>query len=258
MTSTHEIKYNTDSKKIAGILNEEGKILVVTLENNSVFEYVNGEKSNKIIIVHFNYNNKVVSQAFYECQEELKGTWLPFDGIKANVDEGNVFYQYLDKEAFHTNLYPFGDESLMMVSYLLGGGIWCNKTLKYREMLKVDERISYLANFDTVKVNFNDSLYINHFINYSISRNYYNKHPNSAFRPKSPKWISSQKEIKNEQKLFSAFDFSSKMNNSYQIEYTPPLFEEKTQLSDYKDFYETINNSIIKVSDSSFKFCSIL
>lgn len=257
MTSIHEIKYNTTDKNFLEILNND-KISIITLNNNTLYEYVNGESSNKILVVHFKYNNKIVSQAFYLCMKEFKGTWLPFDGVKANADKNNVFYQYLDNEAFKTDLYPFGDKKLMYVSYILGGGVWCNKNLKFRDLLNVEERISYLNDFQTIEVNFNDSLYINHFINYSISRNYYDKHPISSFRPKSPVWISSHKNIKNEQKLFSAFDFSSKMNNSYQIEYTPPLFSDKTTRKDYEEFYSKIDNSIVKENLQSYSYCSIL
>ena len=257
MTSSHQIKLNTTNDKIFDVLNDD-KISIITLDNNTVFEYYNEDKCNKIIIVHFQYNKKIVSQAFYQCTGEFKGTWLPFDGIKANVNENNVFFQYLDIDAFNTEMYPFGDIKLMAVSYLLGGGVWCGKNMKYRKILDVEERISYLYDFRTLEVSFNNSLYINHFINYSISRNYYDKHPVSSFRPKSPKWISSHKSIKNDQKLFSAFDFSSKMNNSYQIEYTPPLFENMTSREDYKSFYGKIDSSIVKDKIDAYKFCSIL
>lgn len=257
MTSTYEIKYNTTNEKILDVLNDD-RIRIITLDNNTVFEYVDQDKQNKIIVVHFRYNNKVVSQAFYQCLADYKYTWLPFDGIKANVDKNNVFYQYIDVEPFKTDLYPFGDMKLMAVSYLLGGGVWCNKSLKYREILGVDERISYLNDMSSIIVEFNNSLYINHFINYSISRNYYSKHPEKTFRPKSPVWITNHKNIKNDQKLFSAFDFSAKMNNSYQIEYTPPLFADKQERKDYDDFYSIMDNCVVKDEVKSRQFCSIL
>ena len=257
MTSIHQIKYNTKNEKISEVLNED-KITIVTLENNNVFEYCNGDKNNKIIVVHFKYNNKIRSQAFYLNTEQYKGTWLPFDGIKANVNSNNIFYKYIDTEPFNTDLYPFGDMKLMAVSYLLGGGVWCNKSMKYRDILGVNERISYINQFNTIKVPFNNSLYINHFINYSISRNYFDKHPNTSFRPKSPKWTSNHKDIKNDQKLFSAFDFSAKMNNSYQIEYTPPLFQDKVKREDYEDFYSKIELSVIKETLNQTPYCSIL
>ena len=257
MAFTHEITFTTTNEHILDILHED-KISIITLDNNTVFLYINGDRKNKILLVNFRYNNKIVSQAFYQDNEDLKGTWLPCDGIKANVNENNEFFQYFDVSAFETDLYPFGDIKLMAVSYLLGGGVWCNKTQKYRKMLNVNERISYIADFEEEKVEFNNSLYINHFINYSISRNYYNKHPISSFRPKSPKWITNSKEIKNEQKLFSAFDFSSKMNNSYQIEYTPPVFENKTKREHYKNLYEKIDNSNVKDNKATYKMCIIL
>ena len=257
MTSTHEITFTTTNKDILDILYED-KISIITLDNNTFFEYTNGDKKNKILITNFRYNNKIVSQAFYEDSGEFKGTWLPFDGIKANVDENNTFFQYLDTTAFETDLYPFGDKKLMSVSYLLGGGVWTGKTLKYRKMLNVDERISYLSDFKSINVNFNNSLYINHFINYSISRNYYDKHPKTSFRPRSPKWIANSKEVKNDQKLFSAFDFSAKMNNSYQIEYTPPLFEDKTKREDYTEFYSNVDSSTIKEKINTPQICIIL
>ena len=257
MTSTHEIIFTTTNKDILDVLYED-KISIVTLDNNTVFEYKNGGRKNKILIVNFRYNNKIVSQSFYQDQEDFNGTWLPFDGIKGNVDESRFFYHYVDVSAFETELFPFGDMKLMAVSYLLGGGVWCNKNLKYRKMLNVDERISYLSDFKSVSVDFNNSLYINHFINYSISRNYYNKHPKTSFRPKSPKWIASHKEVKNEQKLFSAFDYSAKMNNSYQIEYTPPLFEDKTKREDYNTFYSNVDSSTIKEKINTPQICTIL
>jgi hypothetical protein len=257
MYPVHEINYHSDNDKISSVTNE-GKINISILDNNTVFEYVNGERKNKIIIVHFKYKSKIVSQAFYECSGEFKGTWLPCDGIKANLDDNNVFYQYIDTEPFKNDLYPFGDERLMAVSYILGGGVWCNRNTKYRNMLKVDDRIAYVSNFECKKVEFNNSMYINHYINYAISRNYYDKHPNTSFRPKSPKWISSRSETKNEQHLFSAFDFSAKMNNSYQIEYTPPVIEGKTKREDYNYFYAKMDNAIVKTPNESYKMCIIL
>jgi len=257
MISLHEIKINTHNKKILNIVNDN-KISIGTLDNDSVFEYQNNGRSYKIIIVHFKYNDKIVSQAFYQCQDEFNGTWLPFDGIKANVNDTNVFYQYLDTEPFNSDLYPFGNEKLMCVSYIIGGGVWINKETKYRKILNVNERISYLANFKTVKVEFNNSLYINHFINYSISRNYYDNHPTKSFNFKSPKWVSSNKEVKNEQRLFSAFDFSAKMNNSYQIEYTPPLFANKICREDYNDFYLIMDNCEVKEKIQDARLCTIL
>lgn len=257
MTTIHEIKINTTNEKINQILNE-GKISIITLNNNTIFQYINEDRKHKIILVNFKFNNKIVSQAFYECDGSFKGTWLPFDGIKANTNDNNIFYKYIDNEPFNNELYPFGDERLMAVSYLIGGGVWCNKNMKYRKILDVEERISYLTEFTTIDVEFNNSLYINHFINYSISRNYYDKHPNKSFRPKSPKWISSKNEILNEQKLFSAFDFSSKMNNSYQIEYTPPIFEDKNSINDYLSFYKKMDNSVVKTKIEGYQLCNIL
>lgn len=257
MSSIREILYHTSNEKVSKILND-GKISITTLEDNYVFEYNNGERKNKIVIAHFKYNKKIVSQAFYECSGEFNGTWLPCDGIKANVKDNNVFYQNIDTEAFKSELYPFGEENLMAVSYILGGGVWCNRNQKYRNMLKVDDRISYLNNLTPKKVNFNDSLYINHFINYAISRNYYTKHPESSFRPKSPIWINSKGEINNEQKLFSAFDFSAKMNNSYQIEYTPPVSKGKIKREDYEEFYNKVDSSIVQIHKEGYKMCNIL
>ena len=124
--------------------------------------------------------------------------------------------------------------------------------------MNVDERISYTSGFRVKNVDFVYSLYINHYINYSISRNYFDKHPQTNMRPKSPKWIENKESTKNNQKLFSAFDFSYKMNNSNQIEYTPPVSSDKNSMKDYKDFYKMIDESTVDVHTESLSFCTIL
>ena len=61
MTSTHEIIFTTTNKDILDVLYED-KISIVTLDNNTVFEYKNGGRKNKILIVNFRYNNKIVNK----------------------------------------------------------------------------------------------------------------------------------------------------------------------------------------------------
>lgn len=257
MTSFYKIKYNTDNEKISNVLIDNG-INIIILNNNTLFEYINNQSKNKILIAEFKYKDKIVSQAFYLCDGEYKGTWLPFDGIKANVDNNNKFYKYIDNSAFKNKEYPFGDESLMAVSYLLGGGVWCHSNSDFRNKLNVDERISYTSEFRVRSVDFAYSLYINQYINYSISRNYFDKHPQTNMRPKSPKWVENKGTNKNDQKLFSAFDFSYKMNNSNQIEYTPPVSSDKNSIKDYKDFYKMVDESNVEVPEKQVSFCNIL
>lgn len=256
MTVIKKLDFVSTNKRIRPVLIDNSYVNVVLLDGNKVFKYYNKGKYYKIIVVQFKYLENIISQAFYECQGEYKGTWLPFDGIKGNVDEEGVFYKYMDQEAFDKEL-PFGGTKMMAVSYILGGGVWSQKELKYKEKLGVDERSSFTLYSDTVDVDFQDSLYINHYINYSISRNYYDSNPNEKLRPSSPQWIKDSKKLKNDQKVFSAFDFSTKMNNSYQIEYTPPVFPNYTNREDYQDFYRKIDKSKIHVN-TQISTCDIL
>ena len=256
MTTIRNIKTISDNKIIKSVTTDDS-INIILLKNNEIFRYINGDKKNKIIVAQFSYFGKVVSQAFYECCGEYKGTWLPFDGIKANISEENTFFKYLDDSAFKTELYPFGDLILMAVSYILGGGVWGRIKTKYKEMLGVEERMSVLELYGIKDVSFEDSLVINHYINYSISRNYYQSNPEKSFRPKSPQWIKNTKNLDNDQKLFSAFDFSFKMNNSRQIEYTPPLMPKFNKRSDYEDFYKSIDLTITDNEEKNIS-CTIL
>lgn len=259
MTITIELKYETGNPLISQILIED-KINIILPDDSNIFEYINYDNKNKTIVVEFKYNESIVSQAFYQCGKEFNGTWLPFDGIKANINDGNLFYKYFDIEPFRNKIFPFGNKKLMAVSYILGGGVWVSRDTKFRDILNVEERISYLNNLSSVNVDFQDSLYINHYINYAISRNYYEDHPsnNKFYKPKSPVWIKVKNSNLNEQKLFSAFDFSYKMNNSNQIEYTPPVFLDKTKREDYEDFYKKIDNSQIKEYKVESFRCTIL
>jgi hypothetical protein len=258
MTVVRKIKCISDNKTINSVT-IDGYINVILLKNSETFRYINGKKKNKIVVAQFLYSDKIVSQAFYECSEKFKGTWLPFDGIKCDVGEKNIFFKYIDDSAFNSDLYPFGDLSLMAVSYVLGGGVWGRLDSKYKDLLRVEERTSLLELNDVVDISFEDSLIINHYINYSISRNYYTGNPVKNFRPKSPQWIKASKKIKNVQKLFSAFDFSNKMNNSNQIEYTPPQRPNYNQRSDYDVFYKAVDLSEINIEKGSFPFpCIIL
>ena len=45
MSSTHEIIFTTTNKDISDILYED-KISIVTLDNNTLFEYKNGDRKN--------------------------------------------------------------------------------------------------------------------------------------------------------------------------------------------------------------------
>lgn len=243
-------RFKTDNNIVNSVLGDSSTIRINLRVDDKCYEYFTGSEYNKIIKATFVYDNNIVSQAFYRNN----GTWVPFDGIKANVNENNKFYQYLDTDPFKTKYEPFGDLKLMAVSYILGGGVWISKDDKWRKILNVPERISQFDP-ESVKVQFNDSLVINQYINYSISRNYYKNHPNKDdfFKPKSRNWFDG-----NEQSLFSAFDHSAKMNNYHQIEYTPPVLLNRKKRKDYKDFYELVDNSEVKVPKDQSSYCTIL
>lgn len=254
MTIIKKINFETDDKVLKSVLIEGSHINLVLLDEGKIFSYKNNKRSYDIIVVQFKYMDNIVSQAFYKSPEDFKDTWLPFDGIKGNVDD-SMFYKYMDKNAFEEDP-PFGNMKMMCISYILGGGIWLSDKSKYKDTFN-KLRGPITISKDIVNVNFEDSLVINHYINYSVSRNYYMSNPDKKLRPKSPQWIKDSKKIKNEQSLFSAFDFSTKMNNSCQIEYTPPVIANYTSRNEYKEFYDKVDKSIIKVEEE-ISMCNIL
>lgn len=254
MTTIRKIEFETDDKVLNSVLINGTHINLVLLDGGKLFSYKNNKRNYDIVVVQFKYMDNIVSQAFYNSPEDYKDTWLPFDGIKGDVEDG-IFYKYMDKKAFEED-YPFGNIKMMCISYILGGGIWLSDKSKYKDTFN-KLRGPVTISKESVNVNFEDSLTINHYINYSISRNYYMSNPDKKLRPKSPQWIKDSKKIKNEQRLFSAFDFSTKMNNSYQIEYTPPVIPNHTERKDYKEFYDKVDKSIIKVEKEE-TYCNIL
>lgn len=243
MTSVKAINYTTNNKIINKILIDGDHINVIIPENGMLFEYKNVKQSNKIIVVQFKYKEKIVSQSFYRCNGKYKNTWIPFDGIKANIDDNNKFYKFFDTTKFLNNKEPFGYPELMAVSYVLGGGLWVSNDENFKNVLNVEDRISYIDIEDTIKVKFEDSLYINHYINYSISSNYMD--------PKYINWMEGDK-------LDSAFMFSYKMNNSHQIEYTPMTINGATAAKDYFEFYKKVDFSDVPIEESDTRLCNIL
>jgi len=243
MTTIKAINYTTNNKIINKILIDENHINVIIPENGMLFEYKNGKQSNKIVVVQFKYKENIVSQSFYQCDRTYKYTWLPFDGIKARVDDTNKFCKFFDTIKFQNNKRPFGCDELMAVSYILGGGIWVSSDEKFKNSLDVEDRISYIDIRDTNMVNFEDSLYINHYINYSVSSNYIN--------PKNINWMKGDR-------LDSAFMFSYKMNNSHQIEYTPETIDGATSDKDYFEFYKKVDFSDVPIEESDTRLCNIL
>lgn len=242
MTIHKEIKYNTKNENIVDILIDE-KINIIIPNNGLLFAYQNDGKKNRVIVVEFNFKDRVVSQAFYQCNNKFSGTWLPFDGIKAEVNESNKFYTFFDTEAFRDEHAPFGNKQLMAVSYIIGGGVWQIKDRKYRDILDVEERISYLDILDSKVVKFEDSLYINHYINYAVSSNY--------LKDKKIKWLDGEE-------LDSAFRFSYKMNNSHQIEYTPKTIQGASSKDAYQTLYDKIDQSEVEITEQSSYNCCIL
>ena len=109
--------------------------------------------------------------------------------------------------------------------------------------MNVEDRISYIDISETNKVKFEDSLYINHYINYSVSSNYIN--------PKYVNWMEGDN-------LDSAFMFSRKMNNSHQIEYTPEEIKGATSAKDYFELYKKVDFSEVPIEESEAGFCAIL
>ena len=74
---------------------------------------------------------------------------------------------------------------------------------------------------------------------------------------RKPKWTGEG--TKNEQKLFSAFDFSNKMKNKFQIEYTPRRLKDHNTRGDYEQYYKKMNNAIVAIPvEKENKMCTIL
>jgi len=246
---TIRLEYSTEHKKFQQVLIDEDHLLIVLKNDNKLFEYNDTKHIHKVVVIQFRYRKKIVSQAFYESHGDYQGTWLPFDGIKGGIDDKKMFYTYIDDEAFHSDMAPFGIEALIYISYLIGGGIWERKDNEITTKYNFDERVSVLSNHTTTSVKFEDSLIINHYINYAISNNY--------MINRKPKWVGGG--AKNEQKLFSAFDFSNKMKNKFQIEYTPRRLEGHHTRDDYEHYYKKMDNANVDIPvEKELKMCTIL
>lgn len=214
------IKFNTEDENIQSILNENF-ISVITLDNDKILRYNN----HPIILVSFVYNSKLESQAFYKDNTE---TWKPFDGIKATFDDNGNFTKIFDTLK---DLCGFGTEKLMFVSYILGGGIWSRSNI-YSEKYNLRPRIQQFE-FEEYKVKFENSMIVNHFINYSISYNYLN--------------------LKKDENRKSAFDGAHKSENWSQMEYVPI---KKSLCKDLDD--ALYKNNINTPLESSNYMCNIL
>ena len=240
MTILRSINYSSSNKKIAKVLIDD-KINIIMPYDNEIFEYekTDGDR-HKVIVVEFKYKQKVVKQAFYQCIHKYNGTWLPFDGVKADVSNDNDFYTFLDTDAISDH--PFGVEELKLVSYVLGGGVWKNPDSEFTKSLGVEPRISYFDGLNTKVIEPQDSIYLNHYINYAVTDNYINAKP--------VKWLDGE-EFK------SAFSHSNKMDNSHQIEYTPRRIKGAKTRSDYAEMYAKINSSNVDTIQPTSQ-CTIL
>lgn len=241
MTVVRSIKYDTQHKKIGKILIEDN-INVIMPYDNEIFEYERVDGIiNKVIVVEFRHKQKIVKQAFYQCKSKYEGTWLPFDGVKADVNDNNEFYTFLDTDMIHEP--PFGMNDLMMVSYVLGGGVWKDPESEFTKALDVEPRISYFDGLNTKLIQPQDSIYLNHYINYAVTDNY------SSGKP--VKWLEGQE-------LKSAFSFSNKMENSHQLEYTPKRIKGAKSRADYAEFYAKLNKAEVNISVRARSYCAIL
>jgi hypothetical protein len=212
------LKYNTENDKIKKILNEN-YITVEVLENDKAIKFMNRQ----IILVSFVFKNKLTCQSFYKHEDK---TWYPFDGIKADIDEDGDFYQFFDTKNFKDN---FMLEELTLVSYILGGGIWTDETNEHSVKFDLKSRIQQFE-LSEYPIRFEDSILVNHFINYSISDNY---------------------SIYDNRK--SAFDGVHKAENWTQMEYVP------IKKSLCKDLDEALYKNKIKTPlESSGYMCNIL
>ena len=217
------IKHNYKNKYIDNILNDNF-ITITILDDRKIMEY----NYHKIILVSFVYKSRLQSQAFYETKE---GTWLPFDGIKAQLEENIYFSNIFDTNNFE-KFYGFGTEELMLVSYLIGGGMWL-KNNKFSTGYELKPRICQLTNLESHKVKFEHPMLVNHFVNYSISYNYIN--------------------LKKDEPRKSAFDGAHKAENWSQMEYVPVKKSLCKELDDA--LYNNKINIPIEVSNYT---CTIL
>ena len=211
----------------------------INIPDNGIYSYQDLDgKCSEVVVVEFIFEGNIVSQAFYRNSER---TWLPFDGIKADISDDNYFYTFFDTEAFK-NEDGFGFDELKQISYLLGGGVWLDSKNTLLPNHDCPPRLSCLDIFDVFLVNFTDSLIINHYVNYSISDNY-------GLSNNTVKWM-------NGGVMKSAFEFSYKMNNPYQIEYTP---KKQNSKADYASFYKKIDKGKIVIPmRNTLDFCCIL
>ena len=217
-----------------------GDRININIPDNGIYSYEDSDGvCRKVVVVEFKLNNAIVSQGFYQ---NSKSTWLPFNGVKADVSDDNIFYTFFDTESFEDED-GFGFSELKQISYLLGGGIWLEPENGLLPNHDCPPRLSCLESFNVFMVKFTDSLIINQYVNYSISDNY-NLGNNTV------KWMGGEV-------MKSAFEFSYKMNNSYQIEYTP----KKQDSADYTSLYKRVDNAIVKIptnNNNDLDFCCIL
>lgn len=213
----------------------------INIPDNGIYSYEDADGvCRKVVVVEFKLNDGIVSQGFYQ---DSKLTWLPFNGIKADVSDDNIFHTFFDTEAFEDED-GFGLSELKQISYLLGGGIWLESENGLLPNHDCPPRLSCLETFDVFMVKFTDALIINQYVNYSISDNY-NLGNNII------KWMDGEV-------MKSAFEFSYKMNNSYQIEYTP---KKQDSPGDYTSFYKRVDKAIVTIptnNNNGLDFCCIL
>lgn len=218
-----------------------GDRINIIIPDNGVYTYEDSYGvCRKVIVVEFKLNNSIVSQGFFQ---NVRLTWLPFNGIKADISDDNVFYTFFDTEAFEDED-EFGFSELKQVSYLLGGGIWLDSKNGLLPNHDCPPRLSSLETFDVYMVKFTDSLIINQYVNYAISDNY-------ILGNNTVKWMDGEV-------MKSAFEFSYKMNNSYQIEYTPKKQDSK---AGYTSLYKRMDKAIVTIptnNNDGLDFCCIL
>ena len=204
----------------------ENYISIIIPEEGKTFQF----KGKQVIVVQFKHNEKLVSQGFIQNKEY---TWVPFDGIKVDVNRENKLYTLIDTENFGED--GFLDDQTVAVSYILGGGVWSTGYSKFSKELGVVGRISQIT-LESIPIREQNMMLINYYINYSVSDNYINK---SKVRK-------------------SAFDFSNKMENSTQLEYTPRRVKGYETKKDYSKIYNNINKAIVDFSTKGQGYCNIL
>ena len=165
------------------------------------------------------YDNFLTKSYHKEIKDILTSADFPWFYI-SNISDGTDTRKFKDK---------FVLDELALVSYILGGGMWTDESNEYSVKFNLKSRIQQFE-LSEYPINFEDSILVNHFINYCISDNY-SIHENRK----------------------SAFDGVHKAENWSQMEYVP------IKKSLCKDLDEALYKNKIKIPlESSGYMCNIL